>query len=216
MVTFREQHRQQQLEQNQPPQEIDFDIRWYPYQLDPKAPTAATPRSKFLARKFGLDKSAHQIQDRIVQAGKVEGIQFRYDDDTLYCNTLDSHRMIELVRRRWDLEGEMVEELFQSHFERGECGDVPTLLVCARKVYLAACVQGGPLTRDASRVEQELAYLKEYLESDQGMDEVKEEIRRARQDLGLQGVPAIIVQNTYLLSGGQDPSTFVEVFKRVV
>ena len=141
------------------------------------------------------------------------------------------------------MEDAMVDELFQSHFERGECGDLPTLKKCARSVlYQIAAIENArssppppppaaaalppatptpganhsPRLIDEEAIEQEMVRIEQFLDSDEGLEEVVEEIRVAKHDMGIQGVPSIIVQNTYLLSGGQDSHTFVEIFKRVV
>ncbi|KAG0203438.1 hypothetical protein BGX28_004265 [Mortierella sp. GBA30] len=238
---------QSQFETSDP---ILFDIHWHPYQLDPQAPQIPVLRSKALTRKFGTEKS-NQIQQRLVAAGRVEGIEFSHSDQSLYCNTMDSHRLIRFARERMGpprkpkslgsgsrrdneegsvevdvemghideignvFEDAMVEELFKSHFERGECGDLQTLKECGRKVLEQISAKDG-LKMDDEEVQRQLTEMEQVLQSDEGLEEVKEEIRMAKQDLQLQGVPAIVVQNTYLLSGGQDPSTFVEIFKRVI
>ncbi|KAF9958217.1 hypothetical protein BGZ70_009262 [Mortierella alpina] len=236
--------------QSQTSNKIRFDIHWHPYQLDPQAPQLPVLRSKLLQRKFGSERAA-QVQERILVAGKIEGIEFLYSDQSLYCNTMDSHRLIRFAREKmgpsWKrksisaaaaraeatdgdepeseetemddmgnlIEDLMVEELFKSHFERGECGDVPTLKECGRKV-LRQIAALDELHMEESEVQQQIAEMERVLDSQEGLDEVKEEIRVAKQEIQLQGVPAIVVQNTYLLSGGQDASTFIEIFKRVV
>ncbi|KAF9987998.1 hypothetical protein BGZ75_010192 [Mortierella antarctica] len=240
--------------QSQTPNKIRFDIHWHPYQLDPQAPQLPVLRSKLLHRKFGSERAA-QVQERILVAGKIEGIEFLYSDQSLYCNTMDSHRLIRFARERMGpsrkrksisaaatatavgaetangdepesdeteiddmgnlIEDLMVEELFKSHFERGECGDVPTLKECGRKVLRQISALDG-FHMEESEIMQQVAEMERLLDGQEGLDEVKEEIRVAKQEIQLQGVPAIVVQNTYLLSGGQDASTFVEIFKRVV
>ncbi|KAF8973412.1 hypothetical protein BGZ46_009918 [Entomortierella lignicola] len=292
---------------------VEFDIQWHSYQLHAQASLIPGPKAKHYERKFGSEK-AKFVRTRVSKAGRNEGIEFRTADNVLYCNTLNSHRLIRYARERMArrlygnrfgegvgssnsnsssdrvdgeedphnndedvvveeqeqeqqeqeeeeeykidylgnfMEDAMVEELFQSHFLRGECGDLPTLNEIARKVLLATTtflnkdsirgVEGEAEgergegnsnhhsninnkiveitnTKDEyqTELEQELVDAEEFLLTDEYLDEIKEEIRVAKKDLGIQGVPAIIVQNTYLLSGGQDPSTFVEVFKRVV
>ncbi|KAG0217144.1 hypothetical protein BGX31_000341 [Mortierella sp. GBA43] len=127
------------------------------------------------------------------------------------------------------MEDAMVDELFQSHFERGETGDLASLKRSARLVLQqfadienarsAAAASGNQdpiVVVDDEAINKEMAEIEQYMDSDQGLAEVKEEIRVAKQDMGFQGVPSIIVQNTYLLSGGQDSTVFVEIFKRVV
>ncbi|KAF9558482.1 hypothetical protein EC968_007091 [Mortierella alpina] len=242
--------------QSQTPNRIRFDIHWHPYQLDPQAPHLPVLRSKLLQRKFGSERAA-QVQERILVAGKIEGIEFLYSDQSLYCNTMDSHRLIRFARENmgpsWKrksvsaaaaagvaatstetenghepgseetemddmgnvIEDLMVEELFKSHFARGECGDLPTLKECGRKVLRELAALDG-FHMHESEIQQQITEMERVLDSQEGLDEVKEEIRVAKHDLQLQGVPAIVVQNTYLLSGGQDASTFTEIFKRVL
>ncbi|KAG0260624.1 hypothetical protein BG011_001753 [Mortierella polycephala] len=247
---------------------VYFDIHWHPFQLDPQASAVPFLRSKLLARKFASDQAIF-VKDRITTAGRVEGIQIRYSEHHLYCNSMESHRLIWYARRRMlrtmrsinsndkdvqqedqgeyeeevdefgnRMEDAMAEELFKSHFERGECGDIQTLKECARRVLRQEFLSSSrtetmapptsstsssaiglgitALHLDKDEIEDEVAKIERFLESDEGLDAIKEEIRVAKQELQLQGVPAIVVQNTYLLSGGQDPATFVEVFKRVV
>ncbi|KAK3836368.1 MAG: hypothetical protein JOS17DRAFT_477009 [Linnemannia elongata] len=264
-------------------EEIHFDIHWRPFQLDPQAPREPIRKSKMYHRKFGTEK-ALQIQDRVVAAGKAEGVVFSYTDQSLYSNTIDSHRLLRFARERlgrpplgttreeedvvveeegrrkmvdsgnalngsyhsqaqdqegyfpaytpadhqeesyfsysdqeeeeeeeeevdeWGarMEDAMVDELFRSHFERGECSQFETLKSCARSVLIQ--------TAAFSALEE----LDLYLHSDEGLDEVMEEIRIAKEDLGMQGVPMIVIQNEYLLSGAQTTNTFAQVLQRVI
>ncbi|KAI1315685.1 hypothetical protein EDD11_000459 [Mortierella claussenii] len=277
---------------------VQFDIHWHPYQLDPRAPAVPILKSALYARKFGPER-ATLVRDRVMKAAHLEGIEFKSADQSLYCSTLDSHRLVKYARERlgrrvfeqlqWTsseearrkerrnilkqpeqdhhekmegneeqqeeqekheedkedkedekkeekeegiddlgnlMEDAMVEELFQSHFERGECGDLPTLQRLARKVLLNVVSQeqakgnivmhsdGHAVHQDL--LDQEVHEVEEYLASEEDLQEIKDSITVAKRDLGIQGVPTTIVQNTYLLSGGQDPLTFVEIFKRVV
>src|SRR5690606_17599628 len=68
-----------------------------PYQLDPKAPKIPSSRSKMIERKFGQDRRT-QIQDWVSTAAKAVGIKIKYSNDSLYCNTLDSHRLLRYAR----------------------------------------------------------------------------------------------------------------------
>ncbi|KAF9117968.1 hypothetical protein BGW39_001609 [Mortierella sp. 14UC] len=346
---------QQNQKQYQEEEEIHFDIHWRPFQLDPNAPRIPIRKTRLYHRKFGPEK-ALKVQDRVAAAGKVEGIQFLHTDQSLYSNTIDSHRMLRFARERLGrlpsvsnermraqeedeeevvgngagkkmvdsgnsngtphdqdpqdyfptynpatntssehdegdeddedeeevdelgarMENAMVDELFRSHFERGECSEFETLKSCARSVLIQTAAfsaaaaaalsstssfytQPPPSTSSASPlqdqqqtsprhadtntnntnqhlppslpseeytrllkakeqelIEQQLQEIDQYLHSDEGLDEVMGEIRIAKEDLGMQGVPMIIIQNEYLLSGSQTPATFVQVLKRVI
>ncbi|KAG0295437.1 hypothetical protein BGZ96_011713 [Linnemannia gamsii] len=148
----------------------------------------------------------------------------------------------------------MVDELFRSHFERGECSEFETLKSCARSVLIqtaafsaAAALSLSPASsfslttvtpadpntntnentheehyvrlrkaKEQELIDQQIQELDDYLHSDEGLDDVMEEIRVAKEDLGMQGVPMIVIQNEYLLSGAQSSSTFVQVLQRVI
>ncbi|KAG0323599.1 hypothetical protein BGZ99_002695 [Dissophora globulifera] len=227
---------------------VRFDIHWYPYQLDPQAPALPIPKKNLYTRKFGPER-AILVKDRIVQIGKAEGITFVSADSGLYCSTLDSHRLIRYARERLGrklfgeplasdsndndsededaidefgnrMEDAMVDELFQSHFERGECGDLPTLKLCTRNVLLQLAAEHeaipGNASIDRDELENEVAVTEQYLATDEDLQEIKDEIRWIKQQLEIQGVPTIVVQNMYLLPGGQEATTFLEIFKRVV
>ncbi|KAF8941148.1 hypothetical protein BGZ58_001864 [Dissophora ornata] len=249
---------------------VRFDIHWHPYQLDPQAPLVPILKSKLYTRKFGPDQAIF-VRDRVVQAAKVEGIEFLPADQCLYRNTLISHRLIKYARERLgrelfeasfksrhtnidnnssisrienDDDGEqkgeeeeeeeeeeeidefgnmvedaMVEELFHSHFERGECGDIPTLKKCARNVLLALAADhaaAGNEPVDTEKIEREVEEIERYLATDEDLQQIMDEIQVAKHQMGFHGVPTIVVQSMYLVPGGQDCATFVEIFKRVV
>ncbi|KAF9151876.1 hypothetical protein BG015_006095 [Linnemannia schmuckeri] len=70
--------------------------------------------------------------------------------------------------------------------------------------------------KEQELIDQQLEELDLYLHSGEGLDEVMEEIRVAKEDLGMQGVPMIVIQNEYLLSGAQTSNTLVQVLQRVI
>ncbi|KAK3816348.1 MAG: hypothetical protein J3Q66DRAFT_283668, partial [Benniella sp.] len=78
---------------------VQFDIHWRPYQLDPMAPKEPIPKSKLYTRKFGPEKAIF-VRERVMAAGRLEGIEFLNADDCLYCSTLNSHRLIRYARMK--------------------------------------------------------------------------------------------------------------------
>ncbi|KAF8988592.1 hypothetical protein CPC16_008625 [Podila verticillata] len=173
--------------------DVNFEVNWLPYQLDPAASKTPIPKMTMYARKFGPER-APLIRDRMLQVGKEEGIPFSYNGNV--CNTLDSHRLI-LYATKHGKQNEMVDQLFEDYFEQDKCGEIPTLIESAGKVGL-----------DKQDVER-------YLNSSEGTNEVQREIEQARAQ-GVQGVPNITIQGRYVLSGAQEPETFEDVFGRVV
>ncbi|KAF9124200.1 hypothetical protein BGW39_008389 [Mortierella sp. 14UC] len=172
--------------------DVKFQIDWHPYQLDPSASKIPVKKMDMYAKKFGAAR-APLIRDRMIQVGHEEGIHFSYNGSVV--NTLDSHRLINYATARGK-QDEIVEELFRNYFEEDKCGEVPTLIDSAVKIGL-----------DRAEVER-------FLASQEGVQEVRDEIERAKVE-GVQGVPNIMIDNKYVLSGAQEPDTFIEVFNRV-
>ncbi|KAG0263743.1 hypothetical protein BG011_008172 [Mortierella polycephala] len=173
-------------------EDVQFEISWHPYQLDPSLSKSPTPKMTMYAQKFGPDR-APLIRDRMIQVGKEEGINFEYSGNIV--NTLDSHRLIAFATRKGKQDA-IVEALFKDYFEENKCGEIPTLIETAAKVGL-----------DRNEVEQ-------FLKSDEGVREVQGEIVEAKMQ-GVQGVPNITIAEKYVLSGAQEPSTLEEIFNKV-
>jgi predicted DsbA family dithiol-disulfide isomerase len=171
---------------------VQFQIDWHPYQLDPSASSVPIKKMDMYAKKFGADR-ASLIRDRMIQVGREEGINFGYNGNVV--NTLNSHRLINYATARGK-QDEIVEELFRNYFEEDKCGEVPTLIDSAVKVGL-----------DRAEVER-------FLASEEGIQEVRVEIGNARAQ-GVQGVPNFTIGNKYVLSGAQEPDTFIEVFNQI-
>ncbi|KAG9072711.1 hypothetical protein KI688_000486 [Linnemannia hyalina] len=172
--------------------DVQFQIDWHPYQLDPSASRVPIKKMDMYANKFGAAR-APLIRDRMIQVGQEEGINFSYNGSVV--NTLDSHRLIDYATKRGK-QDEIVEELFRNYFEEDKCGEVPTLIDSAVKIGL-----------DRGEVEK-------FLASNEGVKEVQDEIERSKAE-GVQGVPNITIGDKYVLSGAQEPDTFVEVFNRI-
>ncbi|KAF9112913.1 hypothetical protein BGX27_002578 [Mortierella sp. AM989] len=173
--------------------DVQFEVNWRPYQLDPSASKTPIPKMTMYTQKFGPTR-APLMRDRMIQVGQEEGIQFSYNGNIV--NTLDSHRLVDFAAKRGK-QDEMVTELFKDYFERDKCGEMSTLIDSAVKVGL-----------DRAEVEA-------YLNSTEGIKEVQEDIEKSKLE-GVQGVPNFTIDGKYVLSGAQEPSTFEEVFNKVV
>lgn len=176
--------------------DIQFEIGWRPFQLNPDMPAEGMDRRTYVATKFGGDDRARQIYQRVRDAGAGDGIAFAFEKIARTPNTLDSHRLI-----RWagsaGLQHQVVELLFRRYFlEGGDIGD--------RAVLTAVAAEAG---MDAELVAR-------LLDEGADLDLVREEDKVAR-DLGIQGVPCFILERKYAVSGAQDPDVFLQVFDRV-
>jgi predicted DsbA family dithiol-disulfide isomerase len=165
--------------------QIEVDLRWRPFQLDPDIPPEGCDRKDYLKRKYG---SAGLSATRFVpaeHAGAREGLEFAFDDITWTPNTFDSHRLI-----RWSLSAgcqpEMVETLFRFYLvEARDIGDREVLMAAAESLGMARELVGDLLDGDADR------------------ELIADEIALARK-IGIEGVPCFIFDNKYVLQGAQE------------
>ncbi len=179
--------------------ELDIDVVYRPYQLDPTAsPGKTQPVFEAYAKKFGGPEQAKAILQRVTETAAEDGIEFHMDR-ALRANTLLAHRLLWLA----ELPGSPVdqvdlkERLLQAYFVDGlDIGDPEMLADCAAEV-------GFP-RQDAI----------DFLESDRGRAEVAAYLEQAG-DAGISAVPTFVINGQWAIPGAQDTDTFVNVFRRL-
>jgi len=176
--------------------QIDFADRirvvWRPYQLNPDMPKAGLDRRQYRTMKFGSLEHSQKLDARIVEAGIQTGLQFNYDKVEKTPNTFEGHRLIWYANQQGKQDA-VVEALFKAYFTDGlDVGDVPTLI----KVAAQAGLEEKAVT--------------EFLHGNDGIKEVQEEERRGKL-MGVEGVPAFVLNGQLLFSGAQDPTTIAQV-----
>ena len=177
--------------------EVDFDIVFRPYQLDPTAaPGKSAPVIDAYARKFGGPERAEQIIRHVTEVAAGEGLGFRMDR-ALRANTLLAHRLLWLAEATGH-QYALKERLLQAYFVDGlDVGDPDVLADCAAEV-------GMP--RDNVRA---------FLDSGDGRVPVEEQIRSA-VDNEITAVPTFVLDGKWAVPGAQEPDTFVKVIRRLL
>ena len=177
--------------------EIDVHVVFKPFQLDPTAsPGKAGPVLDAYAKKFGGPERAQEIIDHVTAVAADSGIQFRMDR-ALRANTLLAHRLLWLARAT-DNQVALKERLLQAYFIDGlDIGDPEVLATCAADTGL-----------DHDRV-------LEFLDSDDGVAEVHNEMRAAAE-MEITAVPTFVFDGKWMVPGAQEPETFAQVLRKVV
>lgn len=173
--------------------DIEVDIQWHAFQLNPTMPSEGMDRQEYLAAKFGNPGNARRLYDNIRAVGEQAGIPFAFERIARTPNTLAAHRLIRFAgeARRQDA---LVERLFCAYFLDGEdIGDIEGLVRLGASVGL-----------DATEA-------RAYLASDRYADVVRNEDMQARQ-IGIRGVPFFILDQQYAISGAQEPEAFHPLF----
>jgi predicted DsbA family dithiol-disulfide isomerase len=176
--------------------ELEFSVRWHPFQLDPTIPPGGIERRDYLTRKFGSLDAIAATHANLTALGEREGIVFRFDAITRAPNTVDAHRLI-----RWagvaGLTEVTVERVFRAYFADGiDVGDRSVLTRLAADLGMP----GDIGTRLASEEDE---------------SEVAGEIAEAYR-MGVSGVPCFIIDRRYAVVGAHPPETLVEAISQAV
>lgn len=173
--------------------EVDAEILWHPFQLNPDMPPEGMLRERYIAAKFGGGQHASRIYQNVTDVGAAVGIPFHFERIKVTPNTRDAHRLIRRATESGDAEP-VVEALFNAYFIDGRnIGDRATLAQIAQEAGL----DGG----DAAR----------FLAGREGAEEVVAEDMSARR-IGINAVPCFIFDRKYVVSGAQEAEFFFPLF----
>ncbi|BCG94602.1 DsbA family oxidoreductase [Mesorhizobium sp. 131-2-1] len=178
--------------------DIEAQVRWRPFQLDPTIPAGGMDRREYMIAKFGSEERIRQIHARIEPLGEAEGIHFAFGAIKVAANTLDAHRVIRWAGAAGEaVQNRLVRRLFQLNFEEGaNLGDHAVLTAAAREAGM-----------DASVVET-------LLPTDADVDQVRTEIATASR-MGITGVPCFLLEGKYAVMGAQDADTLADAIRQV-
>ena len=179
--------------------EVEIEVVYRPYQLDPTAPPGvATPVSEAYAKKFGGPERAAEIIGHVTRVAAESGIEFAMDK-AVRANTLTAHRALWFAENHVGTEGAagqslLKERLLQAYFTDGRnIGDPDVVADCAA---------------DAGFDRADVAA---FLDGDGGLGEVREMLAQAAAH-GITAVPTFVIDGQWAIPGAQD----VEVFERVL
>jgi predicted DsbA family dithiol-disulfide isomerase len=177
----------------------EVEVVWRSFQLDPGAPVEPVETvAESLGRKYGGGPDAgRQMIDRVEAVAAEEGMVWRHHD-SLRVGTIDAHRLLHLALHDGgpELQGALKEALLSAYFTQARN-------VADHSVLRGIAVEAG---LDGEAVDRVLG-------SDELAAEVWADIEQA-QAYGATGVPFVVVDSTYGVSGAQPADTFREVLER--
>ena len=176
---------------------VEANIHFQPFELNPAMAPEGENIVEHIGRKYGAtpEQSAAN-RAKIRERAASVGFTMTMGDDARIYNSFDAHRLLHWA----EMEGRQAalkHALFDSYFTRGE--DISN-----HDVLLAAVTRAG-LPEDEARA---------ILSSDRYAAEVRE-AERLWQGRGIQSVPAIVIDNRYLISGGQPPESFEQALRQI-
>ena len=176
---------------------VDADIHFQPFELNPQMPAGGQDLDEHLLQKYGATpeqfaNTRQAIRDR----GEELGFLFRMDRRDRIYNTFDCHRLLHWAGEQGrQLELKMA--LFRAYFSEGQDpGSSAVLLQAAGDVGL------------------DVARAREILETREFEEEVRAQ-QRFYQQAGISAVPAVVVNERYLIQGGQPVETFESALRQI-
>lgn len=176
----------------------DVELYMQPFELNPTMAPEGADAAEYFAAKYG--SSAEQMQAnraRIVERGAAEG--FAFGPRTHIWNTFDAHRLL---------------------FWAGAEGPPGSQRALKHALLTAYHGQGrNPGAHDvllelAGNVGLPVERAREVLERGEYADAVRQ-AERFWQELGIQGVPAVIINRKHLISGGQPHEVFEQALRQI-
>lgn len=172
---------------------VKVDVTWRSFQLNPTMSTQGMDRTVYLETKFGSLAVFREMEERLLEAGRVEHIPFAFEKLSRTPNTFQVHRVIWYAGVQ-GCQDAVVDQLFKGYFEEGlDIGSSSVLIELADRAGLNAAP---------------------FLESGEGIAEVRAEESTGRR-LGIRAVPYFVFDRTHGVSGAQPVEVFAAAIQTV-
>ncbi len=183
------------------PDQIEAEFWWHPFELNPHMPAEGQDVAEHIAEKYGTtpEQSAAN-RSRISEAGKSVGFEFRHREGMRIYNSFKAHKLLTIFanERGPGAQTQLKLAFFRAYFQEGrDVSDENILLDIA----------------EANGMARETA--KSWLDDDALTEAVRAEQAEWR-NRDIQGVPAIIFDQKFMVPGAQSAETFANVISRVL
>ena len=179
--------------------EVQAELHFQPFELNPHMPPGGQDLGEHLTEKYGsTPEQQAQIRQTITERGAKVGFVFNPNGRGRVYNTFDAHRLLHWAEGQGDgAQHALKKTLLQAYQGRAECVEDP-------QVLLASVAAAGLDVSAANAV----------LQSDAHTAEVRERQQFYTQ-AGIRSVPAVIINDKHLISGGQPVEVFEQALRRI-
>jgi predicted DsbA family dithiol-disulfide isomerase len=176
---------------------IAADIRFEPFELNPDMPPEGQNIVEHVAQKYGATREQSAAGRKMIHDRAAEvGFRMATSEQSRIYNTFDAHRLLHWA----GLEGRqsaLKHALFEAYFTNGENPSDPDVLAAA-----------------AGKAGLDEASARDVLTSGRYAAEVRAAERRWRE-AGINAVPAVVINDKYLISGGQPAAAFERALRSI-
>jgi predicted DsbA family dithiol-disulfide isomerase len=180
--------------------EVKADIHFQPFELNPQMPPGGEDLTEHLGKKYGsTPEQQAQMYQNIKARGAEVGFEFHPTGRGRIFNTFDAHRLLHWA----EVEGlagdqtQLKKALLQAYQGRGE-------IIESHEVLLDIVRQIG----------MDVSAAKAVLESQTYAQEVREK-ENFYTSAGIHSVPAVIINDKHLISGGQPAEVFANALRQI-
>jgi len=178
---------------------VEAEIHFHPFELNPMMANEGESVAEHIMRKYGRTPEQSEGTRAMIKERAAEvGFTMNSNADSRIYNSFDAHRLLHWA----GIEGggrqqALKHRLFEAYFtDQRNIADHAVLLEAAGKAGLD--------TRAAA----------ELLASDRYTEEVRQ-AEHFWQSHGVNSVPAIVINDRYLISGGQPPDAFEQALRSI-
>jgi len=180
--------------------EITAKVQVQPFELNPNMPAGGQDITEHLTQKYGSTAQQQSaIRETIRQRGAELGFTFRVQGRDRIYNTFDAHRLLHWAELT-GIPGQQLalkKALLQAYFSHGQSPE-------DREVLVQAAASVGFDSHGARVVLLGDAYALDVRERE-----------RLFTRAGIQSVPAVIINQQHLISGGQPVAVFERALRQI-
>jgi predicted DsbA family dithiol-disulfide isomerase len=178
--------------------DVKAEIRFQPFELNPAMGADGQDIGEHIAEKYGASPEQMAQSRELIRARGFElGFTFDMQQRGRIYNTFDAHRLLHWAALQ-GRQKELKDALFVAYFTNGENpSSHPVLLRLAGEAGL------------------DLAAAADVLASDAYAANVRAD-EKFYQSQGISSVPAIVINERHLISGGQSPDVFEQALRQII
>ena len=178
---------------------IEAEITFRPFELNPQMAPEGENVTEHIGRKYGSTPEQSAKNREMITARAAEaGFTMNMSAESRIWNTFDAHRLIHWAGEQGPAEqARMKAALLKTHFTDGQPLNETGTLV-------AAAVEAGLDAAEALAVLAEGRYAAEVRDEE-----------RLWQSRGINSVPAVVVEDRWLISGGQPAEVFEQALRQM-
>lgn len=185
-----------QLEQALAQTQMGARIRWHPFELNPNMPPEGQNLTEHIAEKYGATpEQSAQNRAHLVALGQTLGIDFQFTPESRIVNTFLAHQLLDFVLTT-GMQHPLKMALFHAHFTQGrDVSEIDVLVDVAKSVGIDAAVACQVLEQGshANTTREKQAFWTQQ---------------------GISGVPAMVFEEKYLLTGAQGAENYAQLLRR--